>query len=688
MKALYLVVLLFLVAPVSAKEGFVERWSYSGDKAFTSLAPMDANRSSYLDHVLAGSLDNRVYLFTPDGDIQGYYESISSITSVASFIHDGDMKFNDGIAGSLDDHLYAFWRPYTRDYFLSYPHWWNYSLGDNVYAVGTFDYNGTGQQEDVVAGTGSYTDQEYGAVYALSPDGDLLWKFDTSSAVKILKSGDLDSDSIMNDVIVGAGSMIYVLNVNGSLIWKYDFQKGVQALSSADFDLDGEKDDILVGAGNTAYAINSHKQIQWKKNFNTSVSGISPVDIDNDGVIDYYLVSSGTYVYALKNGPQKAEILWDYNLNHSIDSFTCVDFDRDGIMDDIAIVSGRFLYAYDFEYLYLPDLKVTKTASSTNPGVGDKVTVTLHFKNNGRGIVKDVSYIDTIPEGFKLVAGNLSMNGVRISALGEAKVFYTVEALKSGKYILPPVKVHYSDGYGRGYTTISSALSITTKEGRGYTGDKTNKVGAPALELHRNFSNNEVSPGENLTILVSLINQGNAPALTVNFEGTVPEGFVLVGGKSSWKGVLEPGEKKDISYTLQLKNPFEIRGEVKFPQPLVYYRDVSGKMYEARGEETTLKIKNGFKTKTSMLIFILILAAALLYKRMIKSETVDPGLEEKFIQVYLRYQKEGRRPTYREMKEELGIDDKEVDVIVNTIKKRFGISPFNALFSRIKSLRK
>jgi hypothetical protein len=40
------------------------------------------------------------------------------------------------------------------------------------------------------------------------------------------------------------------------------------------------------------------------------------------------------------------------------------------------------------------------------------------------------------------------------------------------------------------------------------------------------------------------------------------------------------------------------------------------------------------------------------------------------------------------MKEELGVDLKELDSIVRNVKRKFGIGPFNALFSKIKSLRK
>ena len=682
-----------LAVPVYAKEGFVPRWTYVGDKPFTSVSPIDADKTGYLDHILAGSLDNRVYLFSPNGEVLGYYEAMSSVTSVGSFIHDNDLKFNDGIAGSLDDHVYVFWRPYEMDYFKTSGHWWNYSLGDNVYAVGTFDFNETGQLDGVVAGTGNYADKEYGGVFAFSTNGTLLWSYGTSSAVKILLSGDLDSDNIFSDVIAAAGSEVYVLSVSGSLVWKYDFNDEVLAVSLADFDLDGEKDDLLVGAGNTTYAINSHKEIQWEKRFNGSISGITPVDVDNDELIDYYLVSAGRTLYALKNDPKKTDVLWDYTLDHSIGRHVGVDFDSDGVLDDIVVITGKILYAYDFDYLYLPELYVSKSSSRNAVKVGDKVTINLNLKNNGRGIVKSISYTDRLPEGLTLVDGNLSMDNIMISALGDAKLSYTIEALKEGEYVLPPVEISFIDGYGKSYVAISNSLNLTvtgTSAGeRNIT--ITDTPGAPLLEIRRIVSDTEVAEGENITVVVSLINQGESPALTVNFEDSLPPGFVLSEGEASWMGVLEPGEKKDIHYSLHLTDPQKASPRTVLKAPTVYYRDESGNVYEAQGEETIINVAGGPLQDNKKILLaagIILAVSALMFRRMFTSEKVDPKLEEKFIQVYIRYQKMGKRPTYQEMKEELGVELKDIEVIVKRVKKRFGISPMTSIFSRIRSLKK
>lgn len=695
MRTLYLAfIILFLAAPVSAKEGFLFKWSYEGDKAFTSISAIDVNKSRYLDHIIAGSLDNRVYVFSKTGGILGSYEAGSSVTSVAAFVHDGDAKMNDGIAGSLDDYVYAFWRPYGTGYFKSSSHWWNYTTDDNVYSVGVFDYNQSGQLDGVVAGTGNYADREYGKILAFSRNGTKLWSYSTSSAVRVLTHADLGSDNIMGDVVAGAGKSVYILNSDGTLIWKYDAPSQVYAISHADFDLDGEKDDILIGAGNTTYAVDSHKKLLWKHDFNGKISSITAVDNDNDGVIDYYLVSSGSVLYALKNDPGKGLVLWQYDVKREIDAHVSLDFDNDGVLDDLGFISENRVYAYDFDYLYLPELHVSKIASAEELSVGDKVTIALKFENKGNGKAEGVSFRDSIPSGLKLAAGNISWADRRIPAWKEDTAYYTLEAVEKGKYELPATTVYYSDSYGNSYSATSNTLTIEVKEvSQEVTPQKTNlttSIGSPEVMVYRTLSKQNITLGENVTVIISLDNLGEKPALTVNFEDEVPEGFALVQGETSWKGVLEPGESKKLSYTLEFKTLPEAAKEVTFKELVVYYRDESGKVYEAIDEEKILGIAGGkfdWKKLIYLMLFLAAGIAAIIYrKRFMKKKEIDPRLEEKFIRVYVSYQKRGERPTYEVMKKELDVEINELDNIAKNVKKKFGISSANAVFSKIKKL--
>lgn len=687
MRELILVALIVLasVGTVSAKEGFSFRWSYGISKDYTSISSMDAYKEGYLDSIIAGSLDNKVYVFDSTGSLLGTYEAGSTVTAVASFVHDGDKKMNDGIAGSLDDHVYVFWRPYGQGYFKSTPHWWNSSTGDNVYAVGTFDYNASGQQEGVLAGTGNYAEQEYGKIMAFNYNGTSLWNYSVSTAVTVFSYADLSSNNRMGDVIAGAGKTVYVLNSAGSLIWSYAFPEKVAAVSYADFDLDGKKDDIVVGAGNITYALDSHKKLLWKYEFKDKIASVTPVDSDNNQVIDHFLVSAGSTFYALKNHPSEGVIAWQHNVGREINTHVSLDFEKDGILDDVAFISKNYLYAYDFDFLYLPEVELSKSASSAELTVGEKVTITLKFDNKGNGKAKGLSYEDKAPRGLGLVAGNLTASGLEVSAWEEYKAYYTIEALEIGEYELPPASASFTDSYGNSYTLQSNKVKITVKEARIEKADSTKPGGAPVLGIYRSLSKENVSVGDNLTVTVVLENLGSKPALTVNFEETLPGGVSLIGGGASWNGVLEPGEFKELTYVLKINE----KGTVKLHEVTVYYRDESGKMYQAVDDAKTIGVTSAETDLRKIIIALpLALAAiglAVFLKKKQAKKPVNPLLEEKFLKVYLKYQKKGERPTYEEMGKELGLDVREVDIIAKHVKRKLIMAPLTSAFAKLKT---
>jgi uncharacterized repeat protein (TIGR01451 family) len=494
----------------------------------------------------------------------------------------------------------------------------------------------------------------------------------------------------MSNVVAGSGKSVYVLDSKGSLIWKYDFNDEVWAAAYADFDLDGQKDDLLVGAGNITYALNSHKKLLWKHDLKNKIASITPVDSDSDNVIDYFLVSAGSTFYALENQQSKAVISWQYDVGREINSHVGLDFDRDGILDDVAFISKNYVYAYDFDYLYLPEVELSKTASSEAISVGEKVTITLNFKNKGNGKAKELRFTDKVPNGFKIVAGNLSADGREIPAWKDDKIYYTLEALETGEYELPAATASFTDSYGTSYSIQSNKLKIEVKEARVEKADLTKSEGSPVLVIYRSLSRENVSVGDNLTVTVVLKNLGSKPALTVNFEEVLPKGVALVEGETSWKGALEPGESKALSYVLKIEEVGEGQREIQLKELTAYYRDNSGKVYQAIDDARTIGVLggegNGGKIILALPLALAIIALAVLFKRKIpRKKAVDPMLEEKFIQVYLRYQKKGERPTYAEMMKELGVEISEVDGIAKHVKKKMGPSPVNSMLAKLKN---
>jgi uncharacterized repeat protein (TIGR01451 family) len=486
---------------------------------------------------------------------------------------------------------------------------------------------------------------------------------------------------------------VYVLDSKGALIWKRDFADNVKSAAYADFDLDGQKDDLLVGAGNIAYALDSYKKLLWTPDFKAKIASINPVDSNSDDVIDYFLVSAGSTFYALKNQQSKAAVLWQYDVGKEINAHAGLDFDRDGVLDDVAFISRNYLYAYDFDYLYLPEVELSKTASSGVISVGEKITITLNFENNGNGNAKELRFTDKVPQGFKLAAGNLSADGKEIPAWNEAKVYYTLEALEIGEYEFPAATASFVDSYGNSYNIQSDKLKIDVEEARVEKADLTKSDGFPVLDIYRSLSVENVSTGDNLTVMVVLKNLGSKPALTVNFEEVLPKGVVLVDGETSWKGALEPGESKGLTYILEVQGVEEGKREIQLKELTAYYRDDSGKVYQAVDDARTIGVRGGKRDWRKIILAlpftIAVVGLAVLFRKKIPRKkaikAIDPMLEEKFIQVYLRYQKKGERPTYEEMRKELGVEISEIEGIAKHVKKKMGSSPMNSLLAKLKN---
>lgn len=693
-------ILLFAAAPVYAGEGFSLRWSYTANKDFTSLSAIDADYNGYADDLIAGSLDNNAYFFNSKGILLGWSEALSTVTSVSAFVHEGDGKLNDAIAGSLDDRVYVFWRPYGKQYLDNESIWWHYNTGDNVYSVAGVDLSGavgwlqsySKQKNGVVVGTGAFVGGESGKVLAFSFNGTSLWNYSASGTVTVLSSADLDSDGVLDNVLVGAGKTINVLNAAGTSIWSYSTADTVTALSPADFDGDEELDDLLAGAGNMVYALDPrNNKLLWQYDFGAKVVSLSAVDINMDRILDYFLVASGTKLYALQNSPSKGNILWSYDTGRSITSHVSIDFDGDGVLDDAALISGRSVYAYDQKFLVLPQLTVSKSATPGSLNVGEYATITLKVENIGEAKAGNVNLQDTIPEGLELGSGKTSLNEDIIGAGAVKEWSYTLRATKAGTYELPAASVQYKDDSGGEYKAVSNTIKVIIKESPAPAlPPPPVEKKPPKLSVQRSISSTNLTVGENATVKIVLQNLGEVPALNISFNDALPPGLILVSGENFWRGGLEPNKSKVISYAIEPKTPQSALYTLS--ELLVTYRDASGKNYEVSSVPVLLTVTAEERRWKFIIIPILAaaLAIALLRKRGLKLPEfikADPQLEKRFIKVYKEYQARGERPTYGDMERELGVDVRVIDRVVLQVKLRLRFMDFKTALDSSEVLR-
>ena len=82
---------------------------------------------------------------------------------------------------------------------------------------------------------------------------------------------------------------------------------------------------------------------------------------------------------------------------------------------------------------------------------------------------------------------------------------------------------------------------------------------APSLVFERKIDNKELEPGQRGTVSIKITNEGQAPAMGVSYEETVPSAFRITnnyqisqsGSKMFWKGSIARGAILDLSYTIE-----------------------------------------------------------------------------------------------------------------------------------------
>lgn len=84
-------------------------------------------------------------------------------------------------------------------------------------------------------------------------------------------------------------------------------------------------------------------------------------------------------------------------------------------------------------------IQVDKSLSSDSINVSNNVEMTINIKNTGNRIA-NISFKDSIPDGLKLVSGDLKWNG-RVGPKADKEITYTLTTNESGRYVLPELEV-------------------------------------------------------------------------------------------------------------------------------------------------------------------------------------------------------------------------------------------------------
>ena len=686
-----LFILLLTFPHAFADEGFVMRWNHEFKKPVTSVAVMDFDRDWVLDDILVGSVDNGVYGFNENGSWTGEYQAPSSVYAVSSFDYGSkDSRLSgsltSGVAGSWNNYVYAFWRPYFGHSFSDGIYIWKYNAGGDIYALASGDLDENGYDDEVLVGVGGDGTTNTGKIIALVTTGAEWWTYSTSAPVKTFSTVDIDSDGKRSDVVAGFGKTVVVLKTgnkssnasSASSLWSFGTGDDVSVVSYADFDDDGEYDDVIIGAGEYVYAVDSQGKLLWKLGLNRSVKSITAPNLNGDENIDYYLVGAGDKIFAVRNSENTGEVLWSFNVVAPFKYHVAADFDGDTILDDLAIITENMLLAYDRSEIFVPDFTVVKSVSKASLTVGETFNVTLRIENQGSGEGDFIRINETVPEEF-MVVGSMIPRFLPPIESGEVKVLsYELNSTVNGSYDLPAASVVYWDNYAINYSAssgevslnvpnppfinptlnatgnltntsllnTSSALVNTTAQGINITlSNSTNSTNTstglketlnattlllPNLLITRSASNTRLLTLENFTVDVVIKNLGRGNAVEVDCRDNPPLDFEILGGTFECPKRLGAGETEIFSYTLRAREINASNATLVLPPLSVTYKGAgSDESFEKTAGEIKIEVRSsGGGGRKKLLVgagVLSILAFAVARKKGLKIGRINGG---------------------------------------------------------------
>ncbi len=107
-----------------------------------------------------------------------------------------------------------------------------------------------------------------------------------------------------------------------------------------------------------------------------------------------------------------------------------------------------------------PSLQVTRTLSASQANVGQNVTATLTFLNNGSNVADEPWYQDSLPSGLQLTSGSLSGDPGDILPGATEIETYVFRGTIPGAYTIPNSPVTYEDFSNNEYQTTLNASTI------------------------------------------------------------------------------------------------------------------------------------------------------------------------------------------------------------------------------------
>jgi len=220
---------------------------------------------------------------------------------------------------------------------------WTFDDDCAIYSPTFGDINGDGYLEIVFTAGNHY-------VYALSHDGNVLWKYYIGSGnlPTACSLGDVDNDG-KPDVIFCQDDSVYALNgENGALLWEYVAgYRFCTVPTLADVDNDGKLEVIVGNTDNCIYVLNGESgTLLWKKETSGDIHKPAVGDVNNDNNLEIIVGNSEGELYVL-NG-KSGTTLWYYSFDESAYTYSLGDINNDYELE-IIVGTGNHIYVMNGE---------------------------------------------------------------------------------------------------------------------------------------------------------------------------------------------------------------------------------------------------------------------------------------------------------------------------------------------------
>ncbi|MHC1586741.1 MAG: COG1361 family protein [Candidatus Hecatellaceae archaeon] len=206
-----------------------------------------------------------------------------------------------------------------------------------------------------------------------------------------------------------------------------------------------------------------------------------------------------------------------------------------------------------------PSLTVKKTLLAERALQSEPLKIQVEVKNEGAAPIYNLKIVDSLPEGFNLKEGNLTLKVEALEPGGKAAFSYVAEPSIDGVYTLPKALVEYTF-YGQTFKAESNPVE--------------NVVVAPKLLVEKTIEPAELKLGEKAKITLLVKNVGkNLEALNVTVTDLAPPYLEVVEGSTSgFTAILPPGQTYTLTYTVKFKEA----GNFSLPNPTVTYKYAGG----------------------------------------------------------------------------------------------------------------